>query len=363
MKLRGATTLRIRRPDDFHVHLRQGMLLLDVLPATALVFGRALVMPNTWPPVLTGDDAQRYERVIRGAAEQFGATDFHPLMTIKIVASTTPEMITDAKAKGVVAGKLYPVGVTTNADDGVRVSMKATPLGPSLSIGVHPQLFTAMEEAGMVLCLHGEMPGDFCMDRERAFLGVVEALAQDYPRLRIVLEHITTNAAVVMVKRLPNRVAATITPHHLLLTLDDVVGDKLQPHHFCKPIAKAPNDRLALIQAATSGNPKFFLGTDSAPHQREEKECASGCAGVFSAPVAMEVLAEVFEDQNALERLEAFTSEFGARFYGLPLNDSHVSLVKQETPYRVPEYVDFGRDDWALAPLRRGGTLRWLCQV
>jgi dihydroorotase len=359
------TTLRIRRPDDFHVHLRQGEMLRDVLPATALVFGRALVMPNTLPPVLTGDDARRYERVIREAALQIGATGFQPLMTIKIVASTTPETIADAKAKGVIAGKLYPAGVTTNAADGMRVFMDNTHLGSTLSMDNHPQLFMAMEEADMVLCLHGEMPGEFCMDRERAFLGVVSKLAQGYPRLRIVLEHITTEAAVAEVKRLPNTVAATITPHHLILTLDDVVGDKLQPHHFCKPIAKTPYDRKALIQAALSGNPKFFLGTDSAPHARNQKECASGCAGVFCAPVAMEVLAEVFEDHGGLERLEAFTSEFGAKFYGLPLNDSHVNLVRQgDTPYRVPEYVDCGRSEQgAVAPLRGGGTLRWLCQV
>jgi dihydroorotase len=359
------TTLQIRRPDDFHVHLRQGEMLRAVLPATALVFGRALVMPNTLPPILTGNDARLYERVIREAALQIGATSFEPLMTIKLVASTTPETIADAKAKGVVAGKLYPAGVTTNADDGVRVSANYTHLASSISMDTHPHLFKAMEEADMVLCLHGEMPDAFCMDRERNFLGVVSKLAHDYPRLRIVFEHITTEAAVTEVKRLPDTVAATITPHHLILTLDDVVGDKLAPHHFCKPIAKTPYDRKALIDAALSGNPKFFLGTDSAPHARNQKECASGCAGIFCAPVAMEVLAEVFEGHGALERLEAFTSEFGARFYGLPLNDSHVSLVRQgNTPYRVPEYVDCGRDEQgAVAPLLGGGTLRWLCQV
>lgn len=349
------TTLRIRRPDDFHVHLRQGEMLRDVLPATALVFGRALVMPNTLPPVLTGDDARRYERVIREAALQIGATGFQPLMTIKIVAATTPEAITDAKAKGVIAGKLYPEGVTTNSEDGVKDIGK-----------LHP-VFERMEAEGMVLCLHGEVPGAFCMDREALFVEeTLSFLAQAYPKLRIVLEHVTTSIGVYAVKNMPDTVAATITPHHLVLTLDDVVGDKLRPHHFCKPIAKTPKDREALILAATGlARGKFFLGTDSAPHARDQKECASGCAGVFCAPVAMEVLAEVFEDYGALDQLEGFTSVFGARFYGLPLNDSHVNLVRQgDIPYRVPEYVDCGRSEQgAVAPLRGGGTLRWLCQV
>lgn len=347
------TTLRIRRPDDFHVHLRQGEMLRDVLPATALLFGRALVMPNTLPPVLTGEDAQNYESIIREAALRLGAMDFRPLMTIKIVATTTPQTITDAKARGVVAGKLYPEGVTTNSEDGVREIRSLYPV------------FERMQAEGMVLCLHGETPGVFCMNREAVFVRMtLQDLAGAFPKLRIVLEHVTTAEGVCTVKNLPATVAATITPHHLVLTLDDVVGDKLRPHHFCKPIAKTPRDRAMLIEAATSGSPKFFLGTDSAPHARDQKECASGCAGVFCAPVAMEVLAEVFEDHGAMEQLEAFTSVFGARFYGLPLNEGHVTLIKGDTPYAVPEYIDCGRQEQAaVSPLRAGGTLRWMCQV
>jgi len=353
------TSLRIRRPDDFHVHLRQGDMLRDVLPSTAMIFGRALVMPNTLPPVLTGDDAVRYERTIRDAAVMAGASavDFQPLMTIKIVASTTPEIITEAKAKGVIAGKLYPEGVTTNSEDGPKNLRSLFPV------------FERMQSEGMVLCLHGEVPGVFCMDREEVFLHSLRDLAVIFPRLRMVLEHVTTAAAVQAVMDtsflspgVPGNVAATITPHHLLLTLDDVVGDKLRPHHFCKPIAKKPSDRDALVRAATSGNPRFFLGTDSAPHARDQKECASGCAGVFCAPVAMEVLAEVFEDHHALDKLEAFTSEFGARFYGLPLNEGHVTLMKpKDSPYAVPERIHIV--DGEIVPFRAGETLRWLCEV
>ena len=344
------TKLKIRRPDDFHVHLRQDVMLRDVIPATALVSGRALVMPNTLPPVLTGDDARNYAGVIREVAARIGAPGFEPLMTIKIVATTTPETIRDAKAKGVIAGRRYPEGVTTNSEDGVRELQALYPV------------FETMQEEGMVLCLHGETPGVFCMDRELVFATeTLPELARAFPRLRMVLEHVTSEAGISAVEELPDTVAATITPHHLLFTLDDVIGDKLRPHHFCKPIAKAPEDRQVLIDAAMSGSPKYFLGTDSAPHARDQKECASGCAGVFCAPVAMEVLAEVFEDNGALERLEAFTSEFGARFYGLPLNEDYVTLVKSPEPYAVPDYLCI--DGATIAPLRAGGTLRWTCQL
>jgi dihydroorotase len=342
------TTLRIRRPDDFHVHLRQGEILAGVLPATALTFGRALVMPNTLPPILTAADAVSYRQAICVEIAKLGADHFHPLMTIKLVSSTTPQTILAARAAGVVAGKLYPEGVTTNSEDGVRDLEALYPV------------FEQMQACEMVLCLHGESPGVFCMDREQHFaLSVLPFLAGCFPKLRIVLEHVTTAAALRTVESLHDKVAATVTPHHLLLTLDDVVGDKLQPHHFCKPIAKTPQDRDALIAAAVSGNPKFFLGTDSAPHPRDQKECASGCAGVFCAPVAMEVLAEVFEQQEALPKLEALTSEFGARFYGLPLNDSYVQLVRE--PYAVPQYIEVG--DTQLAPFRAATVLNWLCQI
>ncbi len=342
------TRLKIRRPDDFHVHLRQGEMLRHVVAATAVSFRRALVMPNTTPPIRTGADAMAYrERICAMAKEELGAGmwGFQPLMTIKLLVSTTPEIVREAAKVGVVAAKLYPAGVTTNSDDGVHPADMLI-LGP---------VFEAMQDVDMVLCLHGEMPGVFCLDREEKFLDTLRMIAKAYPRLRIVLEHVTTAAAVAAVALLPPTVAATVTAHHLVLTLDDVVGDRLRPHHFCKPIAKYESDRLALVAVVTSGNPKFFLGTDSAPHARGTKECDGGCAGVYTAPVAMEVLAEVFEQQAALDRLEAFTSTFGARFYGLPLNEGYIELVKE--PVDVPKELPGG-----LVPFRAGGKLSWLIQ-
>ena len=344
------TRLKIRRPDDFHVHLRQGEMLRHVVVATAVSFGRALVMPNTTPPIRTGADAVAYrERICAVAKEEMGERmwGFRPLMTIKLLASTTPEIVREAAKVGVVAGKLYPAGVTTHSDDGVQVDERG--------IEMLRPVFEAMQDVDMVLCLHGEMPGVFCLDREGSFLGTLRAIAVAFPRLRIVLEHVTTAAAVAMVLLLPPTVAATVTAHHLVLTLDDVVGDRLRPHHFCKPIAKYESDRLALVAAVTSGSPKFFLGTDSAPHARETKECDGGCAGVYTAPVAMEVLAEVFEQQGALDRLEGFTSRFGARFYGLPLNEGYIELVKE--PVDVPKELPGG-----LVPFRAGTKLSWLIQ-
>ena len=344
------TRLKIRRPDDFHVHLRQGEMLRHVVPSTAVTFGRALVMPNTTPPIRTGADAMAYkERICAMAKEELGERmwGFRPLMSIKLLDSTTPEIVREAAKMGVVAGKLYPAGVTTNSDDGVHVDAAGI-------LELRP-VFDAMEKADMVLCLHGEMPGVFCLDREKAFLDTLRGIARAFPRLRIVLEHVTSEAAVMMVSMLPSTVGATVTAHHLVLTLDDVVGDRLRPHHFCKPIAKYESDRQALVMAATSGNPKFFLGTDSAPHARETKECDGGCAGVYTAPVAMEVLAEVFERADAMNRLEGFTSEYGARFYGLPLNEGYVELVKE--PVEVPKELPGG-----LVPFRAGAQLSWLIQ-
>ena len=339
------TTLRIRQPDDFHVHLRQGEMLEHVLAPTALIYGRALVMPNLTPPILTGKDAMEYRQRIKRLALALGAPTFEPLMTIKLVSSTTPATITEAKKAGVIAGKLYPEGVTTNSEDGVK---NMTSMWPA---------FAQMEMEDMVLCLHGETPGVFCMDREAHFLRTLEELVKVFPKLRIVLEHVTTAQAVDLIDSFPSNVAATITVHHLLLTLDDVVGGMLKPHHFCKPIAKRVKDREALVQAATGGSPRFFLGTDSAPHARGTKECASGCAGVYTSPVAMEVLAELFEREASLEHLEKFTSAYGALFYGLPLNERYVDLEKVE-PYTVPEHLPGD-----IVPFKAGEKLHWLCKT
>ena len=341
--------LSIRRPDDFHVHLREREMLQLVAPLTAKHFARALVMPNLWQPVVTGFDVSRYRDAIQKAADN---PSFTPLMTIKLLDGLTPETILTARAAGAIAAKLYPRGVTTNSDDGVS---------DPLALGT---VYETMEACGMVLCLHGETPGVFCMEREAAFLDTLGEIVVRHPKLKIVLEHVTTAQAVSFVMLAPENVAATITVHHLVLTLDDVVGEKIKPHHFCKPIAKTPHDLRILRRAATSGSPKFFLGTDSAPHSLAHKECSAGCAGVFTAPVALPVLAEVFEQEEALDKLEAFTSEFGARFYGLPLNDGTIWITKE--PWKVPWYhVPFEdrqmRDNprsW-LRPLFVGRELSW----
>jgi len=308
---------------------------------SALHFGRVLVMPNLTPPVKTGEEAFKYrEDILALRREQGFPKSFEPLMTIKITGDTTPEIVREAHARCAIAGKLYPEGVTTNSEDGVRDLFALAPV------------FKAMEDVGMVLSLHGETPGVFCMDREIAFLSTFGAIAMQFPKLRIVLEHITTQQAVKTVKGLPNNVAATITVHHLVLTLDDVVGGMLNPHNFCKPIAKSPDDREVLREAAISGNPKFFLGTDSAPHVRAKKECASGCAGVYTAPVAMPILAQVFEEENALGMLADFTSTFGAKFYRLPTPLGKLRLEKGD-PWVIPDcYGD-------IVPLWAGREINW----
>jgi dihydroorotase len=327
--------ITIRRPDDWHVHLRDGAMLEAVAADTARHFARALVMPNLTPPVRTGAEAMAYrERILAGTSD----LDFTPLMTIKLLPETTAEWVAGAKEAGVVAGKLYPQGVTTNSEDGWS------------EIAALDEAFAAMEEAGLVLCLHGEAPDAFCLDRELRFVeDTLPSIAERFPKLRIVLEHVSTRAGVAAVKELAN-VAGTITAHHLHLTLDDVIGGALQPHHFCKPVAKRPEDLESLVLAALDSE-SFFLGTDSAPHLREDKECPSGCAGVYTAPVALGLVAEVFEAHDALGRLEAFTSERGARFYGVPLNEGQVTLRRGE--WSVP--ADFA----GVVPMRAGQTLAW----
>lgn len=333
--------LTIIRPDDFHVHLRDiHYALKDVLPFTARVFGRALAMPNLMKPILTAEDATFYREAIVRLAKQNGYGHFTPLMTIQIVDATTPETVRAAHEAGVTAGKLYPAGVTTNSANGVQHLDALAPV------------FKEMERLGMVLCLHGETPGAFSLDREERFLETLSGLVRSFPRLRMVLEHLSTAAAVRAVRSLPDTVGATITAHHLTLTLDDVIGDKLRPDHFCKPVPKRPEDRDALLEAAMSDDPKFFFGSDSAPHSHYSKYCAEGCAGVFSAPVALSLLAEVFERHGALARLENFVSMHGACFYGLPLNDGFVRLVKR--PCEAPSLVGN-----STIPFMAGKTLGW----
>ena len=337
-----------------HIHLRQGDLLARCAPHAARVFGRAIVMPNTIPPITTSLGLERYREEILGATS---GTGFAPLMTFKISERITPADVAALKAAGAVAGKYYPRGATTNSADGV---------GDHRS--VYPVL-EAMEQNGLVLCIHGEDPTAFSLDREAAFLPVLAEIVARYPALRVVLEHVSSRAAIELVASMPARVAATITVHHVFLTLDDVIGELLHPHHFCKPVAKRPEDRDAVRDAVLSGDRRFFFGSDSAPHERRAKECADGCAGVYTAPVAIPLLADVFEQKFApdasagnesvaadgrpewVTRLENFTSRFGAEFYGIPLPTDQILLKK--SPWVIPAQFD------GIVPFRAGSRLTW----
>jgi dihydroorotase len=342
-------TIKIRKPDDFHVHLRQGNLLRDVLPFTANVFGRALVMPNTTPAIDTPIRVADYRREIRAALPE--GSKFTPLMTFKITPNTNPDYIETMKRVGAVAGKLYPDGVTTNSENGVTDFQALTPV------------FDEMEKNDLVLCLHGEMPGAFCLDREAVFVDkIMSWFDQRFPHLKIVLEHITTEDAAYYVSRSPYNRAATITAHHLWLTLDDVIGGTLKPHNFCKPIAKRESDRQALVAYATLGGSRFFLGSDSAPHTKKLKECDCGAAGVFSAPCLLPSLVEVFLREGRLNNLEYFTSVHGAQFYGLPLNEGVIELVHDA--WSVPKGVfrtgeTSSWSDESIVPFLAGETLQY----
>lgn len=353
--------LIIRKPDDMHLHLRDGVLMTRVLPFTSDVFGRALVMPNLTPAVLTGADALRYKRRIVGAlgarATEPGA--FEPLMTIKLTNATRPEQIVEAKKDGIVAAKLYPAGVTTNSSDGVS----------DFGSAELQEVLSTMADVGMVLCIHAETPGVPSMQREQHFIDTyVVPWAERHPDLKIVIEHATTRRAVDVTRSLPN-IGCSLTVHHMLLTIDDVIGDKLDPHCFCKPVAKTEDDRQAIIEAAVGGDPSFFLGTDSAPHVVSNKHAAHAAAGCFTAPVAMQLIAQVFDERGALNTLETFASENGARFYGLPLNQGKIKLVRRETivPSQYTWYdsslrVESPQED-DLVPFRHGKALNWDVEV
>ena len=327
-------TLTLPLPDDFHVHLRQGELLKNYAKTVAKEFGRILVMPNTVPPIASAENVRDYYAQIKSVAPQLDL-----LMTFKLNAKISADELVKMKEAGVVAGKYYPAGVTTNSEDGVSEFESIFPV------------VAEMEKLGLVLCIHGEEPSAFCLDREKEFIRRVEILAKRFPKLRIVFEHLSTAAAVEAVKRLPANVAATITAHHLIHTLDDVIGGSLQPHHFCKPLPKRPEDRKALREAAFSGNPKFFFGSDSAPHAQSKKECCCGAAGVYSAPVAIPVLIQLFESANALDKLPNFIAGFGADFYGIPRPTKTVTYIN--SPWTVPANVD------GAVPLFANQTLNW----
>jgi dihydroorotase len=338
--------ITLTRPDDWHIHLRDGAMLKAVLPDVAREFARAIVMPNLVPPVVITEDARAYrERIL--AALPAGAS-FQPLMTLYLTGNTPPEEIARAKASGIVhAVKLYPAGATTNSDRGVT-DIRA----------VYP-VFEAMQREGMVLCVHGEVvdPGVDIFDREKVFIDrVLAPLLRDFPELKVVMEHITTRDAAEFVKAAPANVGATITAHHLLYNRNAMLVGGIRPHYYCLPILKREEHRQALVAAAVSGNPKFFLGTDSAPHPKHAKESSCGCAGCYTAHAAIELYAEAFDQAGALGRLEGFASHFGADFYGLPRNEGRITLVKEAWTAPAPIEVEPGVE---LVPLRTGEALHW----
>ena len=338
--------LTLPRPDDWHLHLRDGPELAAVVAHTARVFGRAIVMPNLSPPVTTVAAARAYRDRILAALP--AAAGFEPLMTLYLTDNTPPPAIADAKASGFIhAVKYYPAGATTNSDSGVTSIDRVYPV------------FAAMEKHGVVLSLHGEVttPDVDMFDRERVFVEtLLPRVVRDFPGLKVVLEHITTREAVDFVVGHARHVAATITPQHLLYSRNALfTGNFLRPHNYCLPILKREAHRQALVAAATSGDARFFLGTDSAPHAKGAKENACGCAGCFSAPAALEMYAEVFEDAGALDRLPGFASRFGPRFYGFPENADTVTLARDA--WTIPADYAFGGA--RIVPLRAGEALRW----
>ena len=339
------TQITLTRPDDWHLHLRDGAALQAVLPDTARQFARAIVMPNLRPPVTTTILAGEYRVRILTALPK--GMHFEPLMTLYLTDNTTADEIKKAKASGFIHGvKLYPAGATTNSDSGVSDLIKCT------------IALEAMEKVGLPLLVHAEVTDSDVdvFDRERVFIERNMApLLKRYPSLKVVFEHITTKDAAEFVTSAPSNVAATITAHHLLMNRNDMFKGGIQPHHYCLPILKRESHRLALVEAATSGNKKFFLGTDSAPHAKHTKEAACGCAGMYTAHAAIELYAEAFEAANALEKLEAFASFYGADFYGLPRNKDKITLEK--TSWLVPNALPLGDD--SLVPLRAGQVIAW----
>jgi dihydroorotase len=339
--------LTLTRPDDWHIHFRDGEAMRSVVPDTARVFGRAIVMPNLKPPIVNAVQAGAYRERLCQAANN---PAFEPLMTLYLTDNTSPADIQTAKASGLVhAVKYYPAGATTNSDSGVTDIRKAY------------AAIAALQDAGMPLLLHGEVTdGDIdIFDREAVFIERhLVPLLRDFPGLKVVLEHITTRQAAEFVASASNHVAATITAHHLLYNRNALFQGGIRPHLYCLPVLKREPHRVALVEAAVSGSPKFFLGTDSAPHAIGAKENACGCAGIYTAHAAIELYAEAFEAANALDRLEGFASFFGADFYGLPRHRDQITLVRET--WQVPATRALGTE--FLQPLRAGESLQWRVQ-
>lgn len=337
--------ITLTRPDDWHLHLRDGAGLQAVLPDTAQQFARAIVMPNLRPPVTTADLALAYYQRIKQALP--ASLTFEPLMTLYLTDNTPAQEIAAARASGVVqAVKLYPAGATTNSDSGVTSLHKCA------------AALAEMEKQGMPLLIHGEVTdGDVdVFDREKVFIERhLQPLLKDFPGLKVVFEHITTKDAAEFVAAGPANLAATITAHHLLMNRNAMFTGGIRPHHYCLPVLKRETHREALVKAAISGSSKFFLGTDSAPHPKSAKEASCGCAGMYTAHAAIELYAEAFEEAGALDKLEGFASFYGADFYGLPRNTAQITLRKEG--WLVPETIPFADD--VLVPLRAGQTVAW----
>jgi dihydroorotase len=342
--------IQLIQPDDWHLHIRDGSVMKDVLADTARQFARAVIMPNLKPPVTTVELAKAYEGRIQVNLNALGVTDFTPLMTLYLTDNTSADEVRKAKAAGIIGFKLYPAGATTNSDAGVT-DLKHC----------HPAL-EAMQAVGMPLLVHGEVThADIdIFDREAVFIDtVLEPLRKKFPELKIVFEHITTKQAAHYVRDAvtggKNTIAATITPQHLLMNRNAIFAGGIRPHNYCLPVLKREEHRVALLEAATSASPRFFLGTDSAPHAKGDKEAACGCAGCYSAFNALGLYAEAFESVGQLDKLESFASFFGPDFYSLPRNSKKITLVKQAQS--IPMELPLG--DATIVPLRAGETIAW----
>lgn len=336
--------ITLTRPDDLHLHVREGDALKSVVPHTAKQFSRAIIMPNLAAPVTTVEQAKKYREEILKASS---GMDFEPLMTLYLTDNMMPSTIEEAKACGFIHGlKLYPAGATTHSDKGVTDIAN-----------IYPALET-MQKLGLPLLVHGEVtdPAIDIFDREQVFIEtILEPLIVRFPTLKIVLEHITTKDAVDFVSSASNNIAATLTAHHLLMNRNAIFTGGIRPHHYCLPVLKRETHRQALVKAAISGNPKFFLGTDSAPHSQTAKESSCGCAGMYTAYNAMELYAETFDKANALEKLEAFASFYGADFYALPRNNDSITLDRKN--WEIPKTLTLGKEK--IIPLRAGELCEW----